>query len=271
MNLKSGPSSDEIELLFDELNIDNQDGTQDSYFEFEDSVTQFQLAATMGRNETELPRTISLSSGLALIVGVIIGSGIFASPGPVLDYTQSVGASLVVWIFAGFLALTGGLCYAELGTMIPSSGGEYAYISKAFGPLLAFLFSWTSILASRPGSIAIITTICSEYFARLLFQQSDQHTSPWLVKFFGVVITIVLTSLNIYSTKFSTSIQKVLTIAKIISLIVMATLGAIFYSKNHSGSFTKPLFQDTTTDPGNFALATFSALWAYDGWYRNLS
>jgi amino acid transporter len=266
MNFTSNQSADEIELLFEELHIDNEDGYQDTYFEFDDSVPQLNLEATISRNEKELPKTVTLSSGLALIVGVIIGSGIFASPGPILEYTGSVGASLVVWICAGFLALAGGLCYAELGTMIPSSGGEYAYISNAFGPLLAFLFSWTSILASRPGSIAIITTICSEYLVRLLFNQSSMLSTVWAVKFFGVVIMLILTILNMYSTTFSANIQKLLTVIKLISLAVIAMVGAISYSNNHSGSFAKPLFEGTTSQPGNFALAIFSALWAYDGW-----
>jgi amino acid transporter len=259
-------SQDEVQLLFDELDLENEVDYGNSLFEFDDSIPNLRLPSTLSRNEIELPKTVSIWSGLALIVGVIIGSGIFASPGPVLEHTGSVGAALLVWMIAGFLALTGGLCYAELGTMIPSSGGEYAYISKAFGPLLAFLFSWTSILAGRPGSIAIITTICSEYFVELILQSTLNSSSRWMVKLFGVIIVTILTCLNIYSTIFSTSIQKVLTAAKVLSLVVIGVMGLIYFNSHHSGSFSKPLFEGTTTDPGNLALALFSALWAYDGW-----
>jgi amino acid transporter len=259
-------SQDEVQLLFDELELENEVDYGDSLFEFDDSIPNLRLPSTLSRNEIELPKTVSIWSGLALIVGVIIGSGIFASPGPVLEHTGSVGAALLVWMVAGFLALTGGLCYAELGTMITSSGGEYAYISKAFGPLLAFLFSWTSILAARPGSIAIITTICSEYLVQLVLQSSPNNSSRWMVKLFGIFLVLTLSGLNIYSTIFSTSIQKILTTAKVCSLVLIAVMGLIYYNSHHSGSFSKPLFQDTTNDPGSIALALFSALWAYDGW-----
>jgi hypothetical protein len=81
-------------------------------------------------NTTRLTPGISLLSGIALIIGICIGSGIFSSPGPILNYAGSVPAALSVWIAAGLLAMTGALCYAELGTMIPDSGGEHAYLSR---------------------------------------------------------------------------------------------------------------------------------------------
>ena len=82
---------------------------------------------------------------LTLVVSLMIGSGIFASPGPVAMHAHSVGMSLVVWIICGLLACTGALSYAELGSEIPISGGEHAYLNHAYGSLLAFLYSWTAI------------------------------------------------------------------------------------------------------------------------------
>lgn len=94
----------------------------------------------------DLQKNVTFSNGLTLVVGVIIGSGIFASPGPVLAYSKSVGVSLIIWFVSGLLAFAGALCYAELGSAMPSSGGgEYAYLNHAFGSLPAFLFSWSSI------------------------------------------------------------------------------------------------------------------------------
>lgn len=98
------------------------------------------------RQRGDLQKNVTFLNGLSLVIGSIIGSGIFASPGPVLAYSKSVGISLIVWFVSGLLAFAGSLCYAELGSAMPSSGGgEHAYLNHAFGSLPAFLFSWSSI------------------------------------------------------------------------------------------------------------------------------
>jgi amino acid transporter len=160
--------------------------------------------------DPQLAKSISLFSGVALIVSSIIGSGIFASPGPVLKYVDSVGMALIVWVVAGLLALTGALCYAELGTMIPSSGGEHPYLVRAYGSLPAFLFSWTGITVSRPASIAIISVICAEYVGRLIhFSRPGDAVSQALIKVIAIIVIIILTAINCLSTKVANTLQNV--------------------------------------------------------------
>ncbi len=160
--------------------------------------------------DPQLRKSIGLGSGIALIVSSIIGSGIFASPGPVLKYTESVGMALVVWFVAGLLALTGALCYAELGTMITDSGGEHPYLMRAYGSLPAFLFSWTGITVTRPASIAIICVICAEYVGRLIyFTHPGDAVSQVLIKFIAIVVIILLTAVNCLSTKAANRLQNV--------------------------------------------------------------
>ncbi|XP_062460895.1 B(0,+)-type amino acid transporter 1 isoform X2 [Pezoporus occidentalis] len=110
-----------------------------------------------------LQKEVGLTSGICMIVGTIIGSGIFVSPKSVLANVGAVGPCLTMWAACGILATLGALCFAELGTMITKSGGEYPYLMEAFGPIPAFLFSWTSLLVTKPSSFAIICLSFAEY------------------------------------------------------------------------------------------------------------
>lgn len=118
---------------------------------------------------TQLRKELGFVSGVGLMCGTIIGSGIFLTPTDVVDQVGSVGMSVLVWVIAGALVLVIALCYCELGTSMPVSGGEYVYLRRAFGGLPAFLYTWVSTFGLRPISAGIITLTCARYVSRPLF------------------------------------------------------------------------------------------------------
>ena len=131
--------------------------------------TEENLIADTESKAFTLQRKVGLISGISLIVGTMIGSGIFASPRYVMENSGSVGLTLFVWSLCGVLAMFGALCYSELGTMIPLSGAEYVYLLEGFGPLPAFLYSWTSVIVLKPSQVAIICLAFGAYVIEPFF------------------------------------------------------------------------------------------------------
>lgn len=129
------------------------------------------------RAQVELKKEIGLLSGVAMVVGTIIGSGIFVSPTGVFKHVGSVGVSLLVWAFSGIFAMFGGVCYAELGTSFPRSGGDYAYTLEAFGPLTAFLRLWITVVIVHPASLAVLSLTFATYLVKPFFPDCDPPDS----------------------------------------------------------------------------------------------
>ncbi|XP_052715931.1 b(0,+)-type amino acid transporter 1-like [Crassostrea angulata] len=214
------------------------------------------------QEKVRMKKTVGLISGTSLIVGTIIGSGIFISPKSVLDRTGSVGLSLVVWTASGFLALLGSLSYAELGTVIRKSGGEYSYIKEALGDIPAFLFAWTSVIVVRTSSMGIICLTFGEYMATF-FPYCGSPIIP--IKLVAALAIVSLGVINSYSTTLAGRTQVVFTFVKLIALIIIVIGGIVKLIQGNVSQFQNS-FEGTTTSPSNIALAFYNALWAYDGW-----
>ena len=123
----------------------------------------------------QMKRDVGLIGGVAVIVGTMIGSGIFASPKYVLMFSGSVGMALIVWTLCGVLAMCGALSYAELGTMIQTSGGESTYLLEAFGGLPSFLYIWTACIVIKPSQIAIVCLVFGQYVVNPFFPHCEEN------------------------------------------------------------------------------------------------
>uniref|UniRef100_A0A669QZS5 Solute carrier family 7 member 10 n=1 Tax=Phasianus colchicus TaxID=9054 RepID=A0A669QZS5_PHACC len=128
-----------------------------------------QRGAPGGPERVALKKEIGLLSACAIIIGNIIGSGIFISPKGVLEHTGSVGLALIIWVLGGGVAALGSLCYAELGVTIPKSGGDYSYVTEIFGGLAGFLLLWSAVLIMYPTSLAVISLTFSNYVLQPVF------------------------------------------------------------------------------------------------------
>ncbi|XP_052061261.1 large neutral amino acids transporter small subunit 1-like isoform X2 [Mytilus californianus] len=211
--------------------------------------------------KVQLKRTITLFNGVAIIVGSIVGSGIFVSPKGVLAEAGSFGAALVIWIMCGFLSLIGALCYAELGTTITRSGGDYAYILDAFGPCLAFLQLWVNLIIIRPTAQAVVSLTFAYYVLQPGFETCDPPKIA--VRFLAAICISILTFINVYSVRAATRIQDVFTVAKILALIIITLTGLVMIGQGEVEYFT---FENTNADVGKMSLALYSGLFAYAGW-----
>jgi amino acid transporter len=126
-----------------------------------------------GSDAIALKRTMTLFNGCAIIVGTIIGSGIFVSPKGVLKESGSVGLSLTIWLVCGGICLIGAHCFTELGTMIRRSGGMYVYIQEGFGDLAAFLYLWSALVIIFPAANAIVALTCAYYVLQPIFPDCE--------------------------------------------------------------------------------------------------
>ncbi|PSN40528.1 hypothetical protein C0J52_12262 [Blattella germanica] len=183
----------------------------------------------------QLQREIGLFSATNLIIGVIIGSGIFVSPSLALERAGSVGLCLVIWAACGVISLLGALCFAELGILMPRSGAEYVYLQEAFGnlhkfwgPLPSFLCSWVYVMVCRPAEVAVIILAFSEYVCQpfeMYFGAISMEYRDLARKLISLIGLALLTFINFISVKVFVRVQNLFTMTKLFACCVVAGAG----------------------------------------------
>ncbi|KAF2729328.1 amino acid transporter [Polyplosphaeria fusca] len=221
----------------------------------------------------EKNKSLTYLNGLSLVIGLIIGSGIFSSPSQVNKNAGSPGAALLVWVVAGVLAWTGAASYAELGGAIPLNGGAQVYLSKIYGEWAGFLFTWCAVCVLKPGSAAIIAIIFGEYLVRAIIGADAVDASTWLNKAVAIAGLVIVTLLNCVSTKLGTRSADIFMFLKFFALLGVTVIGIVvavtgFSYKGHASEDWKKQswFDGTETNISNWAVALYAGLWAFDGW-----
>ncbi|XP_072019831.1 b(0,+)-type amino acid transporter 1-like [Amphiura filiformis] len=220
-------------------------------------------------HKVHLKRQIGLFTATCLVIGNIIGVGIFISPKGVLRQTQSVGMCLVVWSLCGLISLLGALCYTELGTMIPKSGGEYVFFYTAFGSAPAFLFSWVTNLILRPASLAIVCISFADYAVAPFLEGSGNACDPPdnAMKLIAITCLFFLAMINCFSVKLSTNFVNFFTISKLIALAIIIVVGIVRIAQGYTEHLDpKTSFDDSATDLFAYGVAFYQGLFPYDGW-----
>ncbi|PAA49466.1 hypothetical protein BOX15_Mlig030785g5, partial [Macrostomum lignano] len=221
-----------------------------------------------GSQTIELKREIGLISGINIIIGCIIGSGIFLTPTGVLKHCEgSIGFSLIAWSLGGIVSMVGALCYAELGTTITESGGDYAYIKIAFGNLAGFLQLWINVMIIRPTAQAVVSLIFARYALKLAYISCD--VPLWPSRLLAACCLLLLTIINITKVKWAVRIQDTFSFAKLIALgaIIMTGLVVLAMGKVENilpeNTFD---FSEKLPTVGGTAMALYNSLFAYAGW-----
>ncbi|XP_078482516.1 large neutral amino acids transporter small subunit 1-like [Ciona intestinalis] len=208
-------------------------------------------------------KTVGYLEGTAIVLGIIVGSGIFLSPAGVATNSGSVGLSLIIWSLCGVFSTLGALSFAELGTTIPRSGGDYLYILEVFGPFWAFMRIWIELTVIRPASHAIIALTLAYYVVKV----DCTEVPTTVVQIIALLSVGILTWVNCRSSKLSTRVQKIFTVAKVLALVIVIVMGIVQAANGKIENFSSSkVFAGSTSDVKKIVLALNAGLWAFSGW-----
>jgi APA family basic amino acid/polyamine antiporter len=235
---------------------------------------------TKVRNEPGFVRGLNLVDTAFLVIGAVVGSGIFMTPGLIAAGLPSPGLLIVVWIAGGLITLCGALSFAELGAMYPQAGGQYVYLREAYGPAASFLFGWGFFGFIMCGGLAALAVAFAEFLGGFLPVLSTEKVL-WVIdgpgfshpissgQVVAATSILLLTFLNTLGIRAGVAVQNLLTVIRLGSVAGLVALGALFGAKGGLGNFQALFPQGTGASGliGPVGLALVAVFWTYDGWY----
>jgi APA family basic amino acid/polyamine antiporter len=218
------------------------------------SISSTQTADSLG-----LPRAIGYIGSTSIVVGAVIGSGIFLVPHNVALYVGSSRSFYLVWIVGGLLSLAGALSLAELGAASPETGGVYIYLRQAYGNLFSFLYGWGMLLVIQSGAAATLAAAFGIYSSQLVPLTSAEQ------KLIASAVIMLLTFVNIIGVRASSAIVTTFTVAKLAGLAII--MGYTLFATGRMPTAASQTLPTPHTTFSSFGVALIGVLWAYDGWH----
>jgi APA family basic amino acid/polyamine antiporter len=222
-------------------------------------VTGEQLAAVETKGSAELPRRLGFLDALSIVVGIIIGAGIFLVPNLVARELQSPTRILGVWVFAGVISFFGALACAELGTAFPATGGQYVFLREMYGPLIGFLCGWSMFAVARTAQVAwlaVTMTLYVSYFVPM---------SSAAAKFLGLGALALFTAINYWGVNAGALVQKVFTLAKVAGLLLLIGAALLWRGASVGGTHAATAGGFSLS---HFGVALIACVLACDGWVQ---
>ncbi len=224
-------------------------------------MTQPDPSAAGAGTRAELPRVLGFTSVVGILVGTVIGSGIFVAPNRIADLVGAPQLILAVWLTGGVLSLFGALAFAELGAAFPQAGGMYVYLRESYGPLVAFLFGWTLFLVIDSGAIATLSVAFSARYLPYFFA-----LTPLASKIVAVALIAALVVVNLLGVRYGAALQNTLMFVKF-GAILAVTVAAFAFGVGSTSHFVNPAPAAWSGGlVGHFGAALVLSLWAYKGW-----
>ncbi|XP_028666327.1 cystine/glutamate transporter-like [Erpetoichthys calabaricus] len=210
-----------------------------------------------------LRKTVGLLGSVCLIIGSVVGSGIFIAPKGILKNSGNTGMSLIIWLTTGIFSTLGALCYAELGTSIKKSGGQYIYLLETLGPMPAFLRLWTQFVLIRPAASSVVALAFGRYIVEPFF--SPCPAPKLLVKMVSIIGVSFGVAVNCWSVNWFTQLQIAFTTIKMSALVLIIVPGMIKLASGQTENFHNA-FDTSSLRLEKLPLAFYAGLYAYAGW-----
>lgn len=225
----------------------------------------------MNQPPSSLPRVIGPVTAMAIVVGTIIGSGVFVKPQTIANHVPYSGVALTLWVIAGLFVLLGALAYAEVASVLPRAGGNYVFLREGYGRLWGFLWGWVEFWIIRTGSIAALATVFTDAFADLV---GGTAIGFWERRGLSLVLVVALAWVNIRGVRWGGGLQVVVTAIKILSLLFLLVLPWTFFLRPDPSPVTFENFASTGAAADGWGELTLTGIasaflgiqWAYHGW-----